>query len=101
MKKSDLEVGYVVVHRSGFVGIVAKTYGNFDNMVIIDEDRVYTRLEDYRDDLTYGSENAENPIDIVKVYGLCRTPWRALDASVSGRRLLWERKEEGDKNEEV
>lgn len=88
MKKSDLEVGYVVVHRSGFVGIVAKTSGNYDNMVIIDEDRVYTRLKDYRDDLTNENEGH----DIVKVYGLCRIPWRALDASVSGRRLLWERK---------
>ena len=87
MELKDLKFGYVVELRDGTFGMIAESQ---DRPIIIDKDKVYIPLINYKDNF----ENKYNKgIDIMKVYGYNFYECFALKISKDDRELLWERKE--------
>lgn len=88
MTKSDLKAGYVVELRErSFCACVPYENGLTLNLC----NGTFFSLNDLQDDLTC---KKFPDLDVIRVWGLCKTQVNAGDISNRNRPLLWERKEE-------
>lgn len=85
MKKSDLEVGYVVKLRKGVLCMVLP---KANDEMCLSGNHDWFPVSELRDDLT---NKYTDTADVVEVYGRCDSSKYARDLSIYRRELLWKR----------